>query len=139
MRTGSRWRAATANAFCISATMTIAARFTRWWRTIRDIAGPVIAARIPIMTITMATSKRENPLSPRGVAFLLELGAILNASMGAAGLRRTTPQLRCVLFRDGRIRHVPATRKTDRNRVNPSYRALTPKTLAQQFDRGEDF
>src|SRR6266404_2164318 len=85
MRTGSRWRAATAKAFCISDTIIIAARFTRWWRTMRDIAGPVIAARIPMMTRTMAISKMENPLSARFVPFLLELGAILKASVGAAG------------------------------------------------------
>jgi hypothetical protein len=51
----------------------------------RDMAGPVIAARMPMTTRTIAISKMENPLSPRGVAFLLELGAILKASVGAVG------------------------------------------------------
>jgi hypothetical protein len=40
---------------------------------------------MPMTTRTIAISKMENPLSPRGVAFLLELGAILKASVGAVG------------------------------------------------------
>src|SRR5450759_550390 len=66
--------------------MTVAGRFTRWWRTMRDIAGPVIVARTPRITTTIRSSKMENPLSPRVVAFLLELVAILNASVGGVGV-----------------------------------------------------
>src|SRR6266446_2213981 len=99
----------------MSDTIIIEARFTRWWRTMRDIAGPVIAARMPMMTKTMAISKMENPLSARFVAFLLELGAILKASVGAAGFETHDAPVRCVLFRDGRIGHLPATQKAELN------------------------
>jgi hypothetical protein len=43
----------------------------------RDIAGPIIVAAIPRITTTIRSSKRVNPLSPRVVAYFLELGAML--------------------------------------------------------------
>src|SRR3954463_10962556 len=39
---------------------------------------------------------------------------------------------------DGRRQERPVTPKGRREQVKPAYRGLTPESLAQQFDRGED-
>jgi hypothetical protein len=51
----------------------------------RDIAGPIIVAAIPMITTTIRSSKSVNPLSPGVVAYFLELGApFWNASIECA-------------------------------------------------------